>query len=610
MSTPKKIFSLLGLLGLLLFQVRSIAQCPSTVATTLDKIALPTPSSGTPACGSAPFIATANNTGTDAYFDGAKECQVMVWDGSSPSFSWDYGGSKGYIAFSTLQPGVTLNDPDVVVQARNGSVFATMVAEIFNGANAGRIYWASFKWGGSSFTLNSSGILGDLANGSCKNPNIDANPCGVVAIVWGQQTNFNITVTTSGGPSGFNFGPIVLNLTRGDIFGAQGYVDGTGCGNAAIGGQIVPLGDRLTSPGTVNHLSEVNFNPDVALSDAVGTCNNPLQIATVAYVNQWFDPATFSVKSNVMARQWIDQSCVFKNGPNATYTMDPGFAGKPRVAARPGSANRSDFQIVMTDAAFQCNPQGPPCKPYNTKIYNWGRHNGVGPSAVASMLSLAPISAFDINTFYNDEAVVTYQNTQYWGTNGDYVVAWTNGGGVANVSGYDIISKTYNQAGTNLAAPGSTRLSIVNNGCAGLSGNQHAPSIAGRYSKGTAFMFHDPGKQYIGYKISNAQPGSSTPLKQAGEITADNNLMQGQTFSAQPNPFFNEVVFNININEGNKAIRIEITNETGRLVKSIQVSSTARSVIWKPDSINGPGTYYARLFTDQGAITTQVVRVK
>lgn len=623
----KYVFILTMSFIMLLQGYQSSSQCLSTLATTPDLIALPTGNTGgSPACPSLPYITSTTNTGTDIYYDGTADCQVMVWDGTRASLSWKYGLNTGAIQFASYLGGVGLLDPDVVVSRNtSGDIYALVVAEVTSGVNVGKIYWASFKWGGSNFgtSPSASGYLGDLTNGTCKNPNVDVNSCGRVAVAWAQRTNFNVTINVSGAPAGLNFGPIVLNMARGDIFIAQGYVDGTDCsGGSGLKGAATSSGDRASvpvSPMNVDHLFEVNLNPDVCISEPKtgGSCSTGEIVISIAYINQWFDPAAFAIKRVVMAKQFKGNGCVIATGSYSTYTLNCGdYPGRPRIASRPDNSitNFDDFQIVMADPSASCNPAGPPCNPWNTKIYNWGKHNGVAPSPTPSILTTAPINGCDLTGVYNNEAVVTYRNPALSGTpTGDYVVAWTNGGNVTGGSGWDVVAKTYNQGNANLAATGSTRLSIVNRGCVGVTGNQYIPSIAGRYSKVLGFAHFDqgnPSQAYVAYKTTASQPGSVTALRNAGVAVTGGKVQAdvSESFSVQPNPFLEDISFRINLTDANKPCKIEITDASGRLVKTLTVPENTSIVTWKAGPDVSTGIYHAKLYTNQGIMVTQLVK--
>ena len=592
----------------------SFSQCTSPVPATADKIALPTTTAA--GCPNASFITSASNTGTDVYNDGTNTCQVMVWDGTSASFSWDYGGATGSLLFTALAPlaGSTLVDPDVVVNRASGGTYAMVVGQVATGANANRIFWASFRWGGAAFTLNSSGFLGVTTNGPCRNPNIDVNYCGRVAIVWSQGIASNYTITVSGGP--FTFPSTVVSIFRSDIFWAQGFVDGTSCTAAGVvSGVVTATGDKVSYPTSTPHLFESNINPDVAFSDpASGSCGGNSYAIDVTYLNQWFVASTFNITSQVVVRQFKELTCISPAALSGEYIFNcNGVAGRPRIAARPTTgSNYDDFQVVMANPASVCNAGGPPCQFFSTAIYNWGKHNGtVAPLSplAPNVLTATPISPCNLSSVYNDHAVVTYRDLTT-STTGDFVVAWTNGSGlITNVVANDVIAKTYNQGIANLAA--STQFSIVNRGCAGLTSNQSIPSIAGRYWKEVGYDFYDnassAAKPYIGYKLSGVNPGTGVALRTAGHTNPVTGKTD-ETFGVQPNPFDNEITFDIGLGSENAATQIEIRDVSGRLVETLKVDGNADQVSWKPTADVKSGMYYAKLFTAKGTMVTQIVK--
>ena len=119
-----------------------------------------------------PGVQNTGNDITPCSFCGNNEMKVMVYDGATPSLSWDDGaGNVGSLPFSTIGA----FDPDVVVGMDGTCALAVYQA-------GGFIYFEQYMWTGTAFALN-IGPAVVSAPGS-RHPNIDQLIDCTVTATW------------------------------------------------------------------------------------------------------------------------------------------------------------------------------------------------------------------------------------------------------------------------------------------------------------------------------------------------------------------------------------------------------------------------------------------
>ena len=130
-----------------------------------------------------------NNTGVGGCELNSASLNVMVWDGTSPGFGWDwdFGAKTGNSYFTADGP---VHDPDVVVFPGDVNTYAHMVYEL-----DGYIYYEIWEY---DFSANSWSVYKSstqLSNSNnCSNPNIDRYG-NEIAVVWNEESHYIKGVT-------------------------------------------------------------------------------------------------------------------------------------------------------------------------------------------------------------------------------------------------------------------------------------------------------------------------------------------------------------------------------------------------------------------------------
>ncbi|HKR05773.1 MAG TPA: T9SS type A sorting domain-containing protein [Bacteroidia bacterium] len=576
-----------------------------TLSTTNDRISLPT-STGAGNCpGTNTITSGVQNTGTACIFEGAStnRMRVWVWDGTLASLGWDHANATtvGNCPFTSITAiSSTLHDPDVVVQNYNGNIYAMVVGEVVSGAHIRQIFWGSYLWTGTAFPANPnvSGFCG-ATNDTTANPNIDVNIDGKVVITWHKIYHSQVTITVGSPFSTTN----TVSVQRGDIYSLYGNIDGTSgtCLNHIVANSLIQ-GDLVSQITNSSHILEMNLYPDVCLSDS--------EVVTFTWFQQWFDPNSFSIKSEVIAKQSgyckVPDTLNTLNYYNLSFNGNPVYGQRPRIACPHvlTTAAKADFQVVIGGSTELCT-----CPvTCDSRILNWSKHNGSINTAVPFILNNI---IYSLQPYYNSDPVVTYRDTS---TN-EYVVAWTAGDATCGNQGtlggvdQDIIASTFLN-GVNLF----NLFSFVNEGtCAGnLNGDQKISSIDGRFLKNPSsssaavqYEFYDANKDFIGYKVATNRPGNGLSLR---EIDPDPGIAEdaSESFNAQPNPFSNEILFNINVSTKN-SFKIEVINSSGSLIKMIELNAGSKSHVWKTKDVK-PGLYVARLIMPDKTYITRIIK--
>ncbi|GEM_PF-2768742 len=552
-----------------------------------------------------------SNTGMGALQDR----QVMVYDLSdgTSELGWDYAaqGKKGTLLLNEGNPAY---DPDVVL-AEYESDYA--LAVFINQNNY--VQWESYYWDGNEFQLHRSCILGTQP--TCGSPNVDVNAAGMVAITWHQSTEIwegweldfdnPAIVTTEKNRLALRGG---MSFVVSDIYGAYGYVDGSGndiegkgcaCSEEAgpsisgaincLGDQVSPAIDRPLNSYEEDELYEFNKWPDVSISQF----HDEGTRVTFSYVNGHYlvDDVTADIHTTTGT---VYQPHMWYSGAYTGLITTP-LKGQPRIASRKNNDYPNDIEIVT--ATGSCN---------NWKINNWGIFND------DQRLDVTLVNP-EYTTRYSTSPVVTYRGGSE-GYDGDYTIVWATEVEFCLDENYgsDVLGRSYKN-GDIIA--GGTVYSYINKGNFhgdGLEGDQLIPSVAGRLTdEGVDYMFFESLEDInmVLYKHSDVVAGSGhVRVAPDPNVNTTKGGSTGRTFdaadnfSSYPNPFTDKVNFAFTLAKGEKGDRMIITDIKGIQVKSFDLSSYkegAHTLEWEPGEI-AAGIYLVRYSTSQGIKTLEI----
>ncbi|KAA9333690.1 T9SS type A sorting domain-containing protein [Adhaeribacter soli] len=560
------------------------------------------------------------NTGTDIFSYNEDErlkffidnFKVMVWDGDQPGLSWvvtDLDGNKteDFISIRNIY-----RDPDVVVHQYNGEIYAMVVYE----SHEGQIQYDSYKWNGGSFNYHDGSVVGNNNPGdvrgakrlSGENPNIDVNSEGKVVVTWHESFSYpaSTTILLPGNNQTFHF-----DVVRSEIYAVFGNIDGSRLSGVSsqfngLQGTTIDIDYNSTSPRgdkisvTGNLLYEHNKYPDVALSEQ--DVNGELAV-TFTYSKMSFLPLFFSTD-----KKWvIDQRILNTTGsPSLTTGFFTGNAQPNSGTYRPRIASRKIFGTYARDFEAVTGPVHRGCDETGfytySAIYNFGRFNNV----------THPVTT--VNSGYTDtenyEPVVSYRYNEF-GRSGQYVVAWTinTNFGPAHQRNLNIMAATMR----NGARQGS-QLAWVNKGNYApdsedepFVGNQLIPSIAGSYSNvENQYMFVDLEEKHnndVKYKGSENKPGT-VQLRQTQGGTSNG-------FTAFPNPFSDEVRFNLQIDATDAPQTLTLLDLTGRQLDKLEIKHLKpgnNTLTWQSRKPLPAGVYLARLQSREKITTIRIVK--
>ncbi len=539
--------------------------------------------------------------------------QVMVYDlaNGTAQIGWDYAGTQSK---TELNGGEYAYDPDVVMANYDGADYA--LAVFINGNN--KVQWESYKWVSGTFQLQLSCELGHLSY--CGSPNVDVNSAGMVAITWHESyevleswdlkfTNPAITPTELNPLTG------TMEFVVSDVYGAYGYIDGSG-----------PAGDNLgctcSSKGAAIGISGINNCKGDLVSPSVGRPINAEGDGELYVFNQYPDVAisgyadyntvvTFTYVNGQYRVDAIDATIHTETGTvyqphtwyNGTYSafLETPLDGKPRIASRQVGDMPNDFEIVT--ALSSCN---------NSVIYNWGVFNGTERpdyTVVNTEFTERP----------NADPVVTY-NGGNDGDDGIYTIAWASHVAFCldEDNGWDILARSYIN-GSHFPA-GIPVYSYVNKGTFhgdDLEGDQIYPSVAARLTNdGVDYMFYEDyyGNHSVLYKHSDILAGSGhvriapDPNNDTKTEDAIGHFGTEENFNSYPNPFTDKVNFTFTLKEGEKGDRIMVTDVKGTQIKSFDLSSYrkgAHTLEWEPGKVPA-GIYIVRYSTSEGTKTLEI----
>jgi type IX secretion system substrate protein len=571
-----------------------------TAATTPDNAASPAATCGASTLFPAPanYSPSAgvqlgvNNTGTDLcqVHGFTRVVQAMVWDNvtnisgstitSSVHVSWMVdGGTPGSYTFVPAAGETGGFDPDVAIFSDANGTFMQVV---FENNTTGKIDGYTFKLNGTNFALFNpyKSTLCNNATKKAKNPNIATTKnLARFAVVWHEEGLVNppqtLTITYSTTPpfSYTNTVAVMESKVYIHVIDKVAYQP-TLLGSPTASPILNAPGTEVerTAPANSNQLFGRNFNPDVSYGEEVINSSPNQAIASVVFLTQYFNPATFSIVTDQLS---VVQGTAdyFTNRINTnTVNFTTTYSGKPRIAARHtfnGTVTARDFGVVMGNSTSIISCTG---TTQSSKINFWYVQTGGTIACPAGGFDLINSTSYATPTVTSVDPVISCVHGR-----GYYDIAFsTNINNATNA--FDVVANTFKEGGLVVTAGA---FSAVNRGvCTSVSmiGNQVIPSVASFRKPGASdllavhsnYLFWDQKNKTVNYKqiTNNTMPGGGASLRQMQDAS-DNKSVR---FIGYPNPTDTEIAFGFELGEKEVATEIEIFNLLGQSVDKFAVN--------------------------------------
>ncbi|MBC7448042.1 MAG: T9SS type A sorting domain-containing protein [Hymenobacteraceae bacterium] len=565
------------------------------------------------------------HTGTDLYTFteaqtekcGGQILQAMVWDevpgagGEHAYFAWAIDELHGpnQLGEVELGKGRRASDPDVVMAMRDGQLYADVVY-LVNDNDRTQTVWEWYIWEKCRFNLVGSRNVGGAVRDH-SHPNIDANADGEVGIVWQESMVAEATITVSSVAlpnSPYTYTEPYISFA--DSYVLPGYANGDlRCPSGGTSGTSVLVSTTHPAPPPV--LFNQALHPDVA----VGLDG----LTSVSYIHSYAKRTSSPVLvgNDLVVRQMTfeGERCVPDSVDGYTWPLsgETRTVAIPRIAAsaREDDKRLSDVEVVLSWHAGVCE-EGYGPRNYR-EIHNFGKSQGAWRDG-HTVVSIPRVRGTDTPVTY--EPVVSYYSNR--SKPGLYVVEWTANGYGKDGEGdaLDVWSRSLVDGVRQFDSPPTySRVNDKNH----LRGNQHVPSVAGRFSPkeyAMAHLFADAFKNQLLFKLTFTQAGdgalsrptggAAAPTAVPGQLNAVGRIMQ-----AYPNPSSAAVDFKLHLRAGETVQQLVVVDMLGRVVEKLPVpaSPTAElTITWQPKRVVPEGAYQVKLVTNQRTETLAISR--
>lgn len=607
--------------------------------------------------------------------------QVMTWEsGNDVYVSWDFFDDtaptnrtnvrvpnvQGWDSFGvTASTGDQTPDPDIVLAYDPGSheLYANLVY-----IDHDRVNYKVMRWDYARRRFDAAGatavLLGDPRY-LHSYPNIDANSQGLVAVTWQQSVTDKVNITVASTSNYFPTYTFSQTITFGRALLAAGDITGhfRDCYTDKYRANSGNIGVFVVNPP--KGLFEQTLHPDVAISEG----DDSEAIISSTFVRHYVSgKGLFSIHNKVAIVQTHYGQC--SDGKSEEPNPEPGdeptddpsspgnpnnpnnliarlrvyqqhewgystndVVGTPRIAAtglpRNFADRGTDVEVVIDRTLTNCGPT-------QYAIWNFGKSRGMFRDTF-SLISPAGRTADAPNYIRSVEPAVSYSviipNRDADKVGATYIVDWTGGSGPTarynNGTQDDVWAVTLadgahlgnRSTGPQAQPTGYNRVNLQG------TGNQFAPSVAGRFLQGNlvgltgnlsdeellkllglvpgaspnVHLFFDEAARQLSYRRSGDFAGLGNPFSRPASTTG---LLQ-----AYPNPSAGAVTLALRLHPGEQVRQLLVLDALGRSVAELPLPSKgSESVEWKPAATLPAGIYTVRATTTERTATVGVVR--
>ncbi len=524
--------------------------CWHTLPNHAQFISATTPDQSIAGAGTAPSVTRTNISHVELPLGGTP-LTVMVWDGPSAKFGWDYGGTTGFAPIGVGAVGTPYR-ADIVTNPNATAGTEKVLIVYQTGFN--RMYYEVHQWVAGTFVnVVPATLIAGGTGSSVDHSNVDVFANGRAVLTWSEDGSVY--------GKGFNFASNTLSAST---FNASACSGSTNCGR----GDVAVF--RPTTGG-----NRVNF---VFVANYGSTERLFVQRATFSQV--WSGAAA------TCSGGWTN---VLDN----VNLADQQF-GIPRIAC----PNQFIGFMDLLDASVVCLKQT--TSPFSYDIVNYTHHRmAYGPNVfVPHSLNTSPE---DISKCFNKYPSVSYV--------GRFIIAtWTHREctGATGLEGFDIVARQMNVDGVPWSLFGT--YSIVNQGIAGTQSNS---GIDGKFSLDYIGHYVWADKSSLGVEYKRSYFYNQSLREATIQETAEASNAEIVGLQAFPNPITDEVVFTFELNQGEQANGLEIYDLTGRLMDQVSLTgltANTNRIDWQVPGDLPAGVYLVNLLTDQRLSTVRITR--